>query len=321
MAVDLGGTQVRAALCAADGKILKRIAQSANVEGGVEAVYHSVVENIRRVAPDFSRVRGIGVGAPGPVDPWRGVILQGTNLAGMLNFPMKARLEKDFGVPVFLGNDANLAALGEQRYGAGRGTAHMIYMTISTGIGGGIIVDHKLFLGWRGLAGEVGHQTLDANGPICNCGNVGCLEALTAGPAIERAARDALRAGRASQMRALVKGDLAQIKGALIAQAARDGDALAKEIYERAGFLIGLGIVGLLHNFDTALFVLGGGVAIHCWELIYPRMLATLQQHAFPSMSQGVRIIPAQLGDDAGLLGAAALVNEQMLNDKSANAK
>ena len=316
IAVDLGGTQARAALCDANGKILERKAQPANASGGVEAVYQSVVESIGRVVSDFSSVLGIGLASPGPLDPWRGVILEARNLGGMVDFPMKARLEKDFGLPAFIGNDANLAALGEQRYGAGRGVSHMIYMTISTGIGGGIIVDNKLFLGWRGLAGEVGHQTLDANGPLCNCGNIGCLEVLAAGPALERTARDALRAGRESKMRALVAGKINQVTGAIISEAARQGDALAIEIYERAGFLYGLGIVNLLHSFDTELFVLGGGVAIHAWDWIYPPMIATLQKHAFPSMSKDVRIIPAQLGDDAGLLGAAALVNDQMANGK-----
>jgi glucokinase len=310
IAVDVGGTQARAALCDTTGKILKRFAQSANTAGGVEAVFASIVDSVHQVAPDFSRVRGIGLGSPGPLDPWKGIILEARNLAGMIDFPMKARLEKEFGVPAFIGNDANLAALGEQRYGAGRGVPHMIYITISTGIGGGIIIDNQLFLGWRGFAGEVGHQTIDANGPLCNCGNIGCLEVLAAGPALERAARDALRAGFASKMRALVNGKLDQITGKIISQAARKGDALAKEIYERAGFYYGLGIINLLHSFDTQLFVLGGGVAIHAWDLIYPKMIETLTQHAFPSMSQGVRIIPAQLGDDAGLLGAAALVNE-----------
>lgn len=312
IAIDVGGTQARAALCDTEGKLLKRFAQSANTAGGVEAVFASIVDSVRRVAPDFSRVRGIGLGSPGPLDPWRGIILEARNLAGMIDFPIKARLEKEFGVPAFVGNDANLAALGEQRFGAGRGVKNMIYMTISTGIGGGIITDNQLFLGSRGFAGEVGHQTIDANGPPCNCGNIGCLEALAAGPALERTARDALRAGSASQMRAMVKGNLDQITGKIISQAAREGDALAKGIYERAGFYYGLGIVNLLHSFDTQLFVLGGGVAIHAWDLIYPTMMATLTKHAFPSMSKGVRIIPAQLGDDAGLLGAVALVNEQL---------
>ncbi|MBI5033901.1 MAG: ROK family protein [Chloroflexi bacterium] len=316
IAVDLGGTQARAALCDAEGKILDRYAQSANAVAGVEAVYTSVVETIRRVATDLAQIRGIGVGVPGPVGPWQGIIHEAPNLAGMVDFPIKARLEKDFGIPTFVGNDANLAAMGEHRFGAGRGVSHMIYITISTGIGGGIIVDDQLLLGWRGFAGEVGHQTLDANGPLCNCGNIGCLEVLAAGPAIERTAREALRAGRESKMNAMVGGDVERVTGAIISRAALEGDPLAKGIYERAAFYIGLGLVSLLHNFDTQVFVIGGGVAIHAWDLIYPTMSQVLVKHAFPSMSKGVRIVPAQLGDDVVLLGAAALVNEKLQMSK-----
>ncbi len=309
IAVDLGGTQVRAALCDTEGHIIKRAAVAAQADEGVEAVFTRIVATIRQVMSE--QVRCIGVGAPGPLDPWRGIVLESPNLPGMINFPMKARLEAEFRVPTFAGHDANIAALGEHRYGAGRGVAHLIYVTISTGIGGGIIINNQLHLGWRGFAGEVGHQTLDANGPLCNCGNIGCLEVLAAGPAIERAAQAALYAGRESKMRALVNDDLTQVRGKIIAQAARDGDALAQEIYARTGFYIGLGLINLLHSFDTELFVLGGGVAIHTWDLLYPQITATLNRHAFASMSKGVRIVPAQLGDDVGLLGAVALVLNQ----------
>lgn len=310
IAVDLGGTQTRAALCDEHGKILKRVTNPTNAPSGVEAVYQSVVTSIRQVAPDFSRVYGIGLGAPGPLDPWTGVILDAPNLGGAINFPIKTRLERDFGVPAFVGNDANLAALGEHRFGAGRGVAHLIYITISTGIGGGIIADNQLYLGWRGFAGEVGHQTIDVNGPRCNCGNVGCLEALAAGPALERAAREQLRAGRASKMREWVQGQIERVTGKIISQAAQDGDPLALEIYERAGRYYGFGLINLLHNFDTELFVIGGGVALNAWEWIYPPMIQVLDQHALTSMRQGVRVVPAQLGDDVGLLGAAALVSD-----------
>jgi glucokinase len=234
----------------------------------------------------------------------------------MINFPLKARLEEEFRVPAFVGNDANLAALAEHRFGAGRGVAHMIYITVSTGIGGGIIADGKLFLGARGFAGEVGHQTLDAHGPICNCGNAGCLEAIASGTAILNNARDALRGGRDSRMRALVGGDLNNLTGAVITQAAQEGDRLAREIYARAGYFIGLGIVNLLHNFDTRLFVLGGSVALHAWDFIFPEIGKTFEKYAMSSMRAGVRIVPAELGDDVGLLGAAALVNEQLANDE-----
>lgn len=310
IAVDLGGTQVRVARCEPSGKIIDRVAQPANADQGFDAVFARVVDGIRQMTKG-ERVRGIGLGAPGPLDPWQGVILAAPNLGGVINFPLKARLEKEFGVPVFIDNDANLAALGEQRFGAGQGVAHLIYITISTGIGGGIIADGKLFYGARGFAGEVGHQTLDAYGPRCNCGNVGCLEALAAGPAIIRYARTALRNGRHSKLRDQVGIDLDKLTGAMITQAARDGDALAKEIYARAGFFIGLGLGNLLHHFDTQLFVLGGGVALNAWDLIYPPMLQVFDQYTMPSMRRGVRIVPAQLGDDAGLLGAVALVLDE----------
>jgi glucokinase len=310
--VDLGGTQVRAALCDSGGRLLTRAANPAHGAQGPEAVFAQIVETIRQVAGDWAGVRRIGLCAPSPVDPRRGIVLEPPNLPGMVNFPMKERLENEFHLPAFVGNDANLAGLAEQRYGAGRGVAHMLYMTISTGIGGGIIADGQLFLGWRGLAGEVGHQTLEAHGPLCNCGNIGCLEVLAAGPAIARDARDALHSGRSSMLRELAGGDLDQVTTALVVQGAREGDALAREILDRAGFYIGLGIVNLLHIVDTQLFVLGGGVAIHAWDFLYPQMVRVLDEHAFPSMRKGVSIVPAQLGDDAGLLGAAVLAMDPM---------
>jgi glucokinase len=312
VAVDLGGTQIRVALCDARGNILNRRADSSQAADGSAAVFARIVANIRAVTDDWSRVRGISLGAPGTTDPFRGIILEAPNVGGMRDFPMKARLEKELDLPAFVGNDANLAALGEQRFGAGRGIADLIYVTISTGIGGGIIANNQLFLGARGFAGEVGHQTLQADGPRCNCGNIGCLEVLAAGPAIARAARDALWVGRDSQMRALCDEDPERVTGRIVTQAACAGDAVAREILARAGFYIGLGLVSLQHNFDTRLFVLGGGVAINAWDFIFPTIQETFERYAMPSMRRGVRIVPAQLGDDAGLLGAAALVNEQM---------
>ncbi len=310
--IDVGGTQVRAALCDMHGHILKEPhKQKARAEEGPEAVFARIVDSVRRVVDDWPRVCCIGLSAPGPLDPWRGIVLESPNLPGMVDFPMKARLEAEFQRPSFCGNDANLAALAEHRYGAGRGVAHMIYMTISTGIGGGIIAENRLFLGWRGLAGEVGHQTLDAHGPPCNCGNIGCLEVLAAGPAIARDAREALRTGRESKMRALVHDEIGKITTATVAQAARAADPLALEILHRAGYYIGLGMVNLLHILDTELFVVGGGVAIHAWDYIYPQMIDRLQHHAFPSMSRGVRVVQARFGDDAGLLGAAALAIDE----------
>ncbi len=306
--VDLGGTQIRAALFDARAQILAQTAQETRAPQGAEAVFARIAASIRAIADEWARVQGIGVGAPGPLDPWRGIILQAPNLPKLNDFPLRARLEKEFAAPAFVGNDANVAALAEHRYGAGRGHSDMIYITISTGIGGGIICNNQLLLGARGFAGEVGHQILDPNGPPCNCGNTGCLEALASGPAIERAARDALAQGRDSKLRALSEGDLEKISGALITRAAQEGDALALEIYARAGHFIGAGLVNLLHIFDTQLFILGGSVAKHAWEFLYPTLRATFDKSALRSMRGGVGIVPAQLGDDVGLIGAMTLV-------------
>ncbi len=307
VAVDLGGTHIRAALADANGKFHQPARRDTLADQGPEIVLSRIFDAIREVAPDFSNVRGIGLGAPGPLDPWSGVILSAPNLPGMIDFPIKERLEKEFNVPSFVGNDANLGAVGEHRYGAGRGVSHMIYMTISTGIGGGIIADNKLYLGARGLAGEVGHQTLQAHGPRCSCGNVGCLEVLAAGPAIARNAQEALQAGRKSKIRERVKDDITVITAKEVVNSARDDDALAKEILERAGFYIGLGIVNLLHEFDSQLFVIGGGVATNAWDFLYPSIRATLDKHAMPAMREGVRVAQAALGSDSVLAGAVAL--------------
>ena len=312
VAIDLGGTQVRAALCDARGNILARARDDTRASEGPDAVFARIAATVRDVVADWSRVRAIGYGSPGPLDSKRGVILEARNLPGMSNFPMKARLESEFRVPAFIGHDAKVAALAEHRYGAGRGVDHMVYMTISTGIGGGIIADGKVFLGWRGFAGEVGHQTIESKGPRCTCGNYGDLEALASGPAIERDAQAALRAGRDSKMRALVDNDLDKINGAVVTQAAEENDPLARELLGRAGTYIGIGMANLLQVLDTPLFVLGGSVAEHAWKFLYPAMIAELDQRVFPSTRQGVQVVQAQLGEDVGLLGAAVLAMDSV---------
>ncbi len=312
IAIDVGGTRIRVAVGQADGHILLQKARPTLAVEGHERVVARIVETVRDTVDDWSRVLGIGLAAPGPLDVHTGIILEAPNLPGMIDYPMTARLQREFPVPAFIGNDANLAALAEHHFGAGRGVDHMVYMTISTGIGGGIIADGRLYLGWRGFAGEVGHLTLQAHGPLCNCGNIGCLEALAAGPAIARDAREALRAGRVSALRSMVNDDLDRLTTAMVTQAAQAGDALARELFERAGYYIGLGIVSLIHILDTELFVLGGGVAINAWEFIHPSMLSTIDRYGMPSMRKGVRIVPAQLGDDVGLIGTLAYVADRL---------
>jgi glucokinase len=308
--VDVGGTQIRAALADGEGRIIHRTSCLTLAEEGLEPVIGRIKGAIYEVmgSTDRGQVRGIGITAPGPLDPWKGIIMEAPNLSGWKNVPLKELMEEEFGLPVLVGNDANLAALAEQRFGAGQGVADLIYITVSTGIGGGIIIDNKLLLGAQGFAGEVGHHTIEAHGPRCNCGNIGCLEALAAGPAIARCARELIRNGIGTTIADLVDGDLDKITAREVNQAAQAGDPVAIELFRQAGFYIGVGIVNLLHLFNPSLIVIGGSVT-KAGDLLFEPIRATVRERAMASYYwEDTPIVPAALGDDVGLLGAVALV-------------
>jgi glucokinase len=308
--VDLGGTQIRAALADGEGRILHRTSCLTLAEEGLEPVIGRIKGAIYEVmgSTDQGHVQGIGVVAPGPVDPRKGVIMDAPNLSGWKAVPLKDFMEDEFSLPVYVGNDANSAALAEQRFGGGQGIANLIYITVSTGIGGGIIADNKLLLGAQGFAAEVGHQTIEAHGPRCNCGNVGCLEVLAAGPAIARRARELIRDGAETTITDLVGGDLDKITAKEVNQAAQAGDPVAIGIFRQAGFYIGIGIVNLLHLFNPSLIVIGGSVA-KAGDLLFEPIRATVRERAMASYFwENTPIVPATLGDDVGLLGAVALV-------------
>ena len=308
--VDLGGTQIRAALADGEGSILRRTSCLTLAEEGPAPVMGRIKGAIYEVmgSTDREQVQGIGIAAPGPLDRWKGVIIDAPNLPGWKNVPLKDLMEAEFGLPALVGNDANLAALAEQRFGAGQGVADLIYITVSTGIGGGIIADNKLLLGAQGLAGEVGHQTIEAHGPRCKCGNVGCLEALAAGPAIARHARELIRDGAETAITELVGGDLDKITAREVNQAAQAGDPVAIELFRQAGFYVGVGIVNLLHLFNPSLIIIGGSVT-KAGDLLFEPIRATVRERAMASCYwESTPIVPATLGDDVALLGAVALV-------------
>ncbi len=305
--VDLGGTQIRAALADRKGRILQRRSTKTLAEEGPEAVLGRIKRAIREVLPPDERVGAIGIVAPGPLDPWEGVILWAPNLPGWKDVPLKRILEEEFGLPTYVGNDANLAALAEQRFGAGRGVKDLIYITVSTGIGGGIIVDNRLLLGSQGFAAEVGHQTLEAHGPRCNCGNIGCLEALAAGPAIARHAVELIEGGAESLIADLVNGDLSKVTAKEVNEAAQRGDRVAVEVFRRAGFYIGVGIVNLLYLFNPRMIIIGGSVA-KAGDLLFEPIRETVNSRISEIYREGLSIVPAALGDDVGLMGALALI-------------
>jgi glucokinase len=215
-------------------------------------------------------------------------------------------LEERLGIPVFLGNDANAAALGEFAYGAGRGYRHVIYITVSTGVGGGIISDGRLLEGQRGAAGEVGHVIVEPGGPLCGCGNRGCLEALISGTAIARQAREALVAGRESAIGGLAEADPHGVAAEVVVRAARGGDGLAGELLETAGRRLGTALLGLVHIFDPQVIVVGGGVT-NAGELLMKPARDTMFAGLMPIFKEGLEVVPPDLGADAGLYGAVAL--------------
>ncbi len=307
LCADLGGTQIRAALCTAEDGIIRRTATPTMAHEGPEKVIARLADQMRRAAEAVpgDEILAAGIAAPGPLDPWKGIVRGAPNLPGWRNVPLADAVSRELGIPTFIGNDANLAALGEHVFGVGRGVDDMIYITVSTGIGGGIISGGRLLLGSRGLAAEVGHQTLEAHGVRCNCGNIGCMEAYASGTAIARRAKELVSSGRSSSL-----AGLASITARDVAEAARDGDSLAGEVMREAGFYLGVGIVNLLHLFNPSRIILGGSVT-KSWDLFADTMWKTIRSRAQAPYLEGLDIVRAALGDDAGLMGAMALVLEK----------
>ncbi len=307
LAVDFGGTNIRVATFeGGTASPTDQIKRPTLAKEGPEKVIGRLQDAIREMLPGDVKDLRIGIAAPGPLDPEAGVILSAPNLPGWVNIPLAQQLSEIFGCPVYLGNDANLAALGEWRHGAGIGTEHMVYLTLSTGIGGGVISHGRLLTGRRGLAAELGHMTILSNGPPCGCGIPGHIEAAAAGPAIARNARSRLEAGEESSLtKKFIAGQ--ELTAVEIAAAAKDGDPLSLDILEQAGRLIGHHMANLAHAFDPELFVLGGGLTT-IGELFLQPIRESLEQHVMdPAYLQDLQVLPAALGDDAGLIGAMVL--------------
>jgi glucokinase len=265
-----------------------------------EDIFERMVALVESIWP--GNVDAIGVSSPGPLDPHAGVVMATPNIKEWLNFPLTDNLIKRFGVPAYLDNDANLAGLGEWMFGAGRGHHDLLYLTVSTGVGGGVIIEDRLLQGYHGLAAELGHVTLatDPSAPMCGCGFRGHLEAFSSGTGIERYVAGQLEAGRASSL-------TGKPSARMIADAARQGDALGREAYVRAGEYLGIAVANYLHIFDPSIVILGGGVSMS-GPLLFEPFEASLHKHVFhPRYMEGLVITKAELGDDAGLLGALAL--------------
>ena len=317
LGVDLGGTKIATALVTAQGEIVVRRRSPTPAQAGPDAVINSVFTTIdktlsaKKSSP--SQLLGIGIAAAGIIDSDNGKVIFSPNLPGWHEVPLRDAIEQRFGVPTYLGNDATLAALGEWHFGLKRKVANLVYITVSTGIGGGISAEGKLYTGACGAAGEIGHMTIDVNGPRCNCGNVGCWETLASGTALAREAAKQIRAGADTSIAELVDGDISRIDAEIVFLAAKRGDRLAKELISRLGYFFGIGLVNLVNIFNPELILIGGGVA-KMGDLLLQPAIKVVKERAFSTLANAVEIKPAILGDDSGVLGAVAFVLEYSKN-------
>jgi glucokinase len=306
--VDLGGTRIRAAQFSSDLQMGTRTETLTQAAGGPDAVIGRIADQIRAVWPkDSTSVKGIGLSVPGPSNPKTGIVVAPPNLYGWHNIPLCQIIQDTFGVPSFLGNDANLAALAEATMGAARGYEDVLFLTISTGIGGGVISAGQLLIGSDGIGAECGHIILVVDGD-----RVSSLELEAAGPAIARQAQEALQHGEKSKILELAGGSIADVAARHVGIAANQGDPLAVRLIERAGRMIGLGIVTFLHIFNPQIIVLSGGVFEGTGDLLLNPLRQTMQKHALdPLYWKNLVIAPAQLGENVSLIGAAALAKQQ----------
>ena len=320
LAIDLGGTKIITAIISDQGQILTREYCLTLAEEGPPSVINrmlSAIDHLLSVkSMDLSQLDSISVAVAGAIDFDQGLVTSSPNLPGWQDIPLRDTIKEKYGVNTFLINDASAAALGEHCFGAGKGIRNLIYLTVSTGIGGGIIINGELYLGACGSAGEIGHMTIDVNGPRCSCGNIGCLETLASGTAVAREAARRISQGERSSLTEIVSGKIEDITAEKVDVAAVGGDSLAAEVISQAATYLGIGMVNLVNIFNPEMIIVGGGMAKMGDRLLNPARRVVMER-AFQLPAQAVCIVPAQLGEDAGVIGAAVFARQQGLTRRT----
>ena len=310
VAVDIGGTKIMTAIFTSDGKELAKEVRPTLGSEGVTRVIERIGAAIKSLLFSknigISQISAICIACAGGIDTGRGVVVTPSpNLPDWVEITLADMIKKKFGVDTIVLNDASAAALGEHRYGAGRGVKNLVLFTLGTGIGGGIIIDGKLYLGAVGGAGELGHMTIDGDGPKCGCGNTGCLEMLASGTAIAKDAVERIKGGGKSSLADMVGGELDKITAQTIGKAARSGDKLAQDVITRAAYYLGIGMVNVVNIFNPEMVIIGGGMA-ELGEMIIGQGRKMVAERTFSINARAVNIVIAQLGNEAGIYGAAA---------------
>jgi glucokinase len=315
LGIDLGGTKILTSVINPQGEMLSRdhsVTPAAKGPGGViQAILASAERALEGASIGMDRVSAVGVGAPGLAGAEAGILYTSPNLPGWEDVPLRDIIQEKLKKKAFLINDGNAAALGEYYFGAAQGISHFIYVTISTGIGGGIIADGKILHGSRGLAGEIGHMTIADEGPPCHCGNGGCWEALSSGTALAKAAQKRIEAGADTEILSLAEGKIDKVTAQTVQTAAETGDPLANQLILKTAYYFGVGLANLVNIFNPEMIVIGGGLSNMGDRLLKPAYQVA-GERAFNRAYRMVRFVRAALGRNSGVIGAAAFAFEEM---------
>lgn len=302
--IDLGGTKISTALSDLEGNIKCQTTIPTDAYQGEMAVLNRIISSVKYVLENgqvsISEVKAIGIGSPGPLDSKTGVIITTPNLP-FKNFNLVSPIKEEFGVDVYLDNDANVAAIGEFMFGAGKGTENLVYITVSTGVGGGAILNGKAYRGNTTNALEIGHTTVAPDGPRCNCGNIGCLEAVSSGTAIGKRGKEAVQSNVETSLK-----KYEEVTSAEVFKEAAAGDAVASDIIDNALNYLGVGVANAISTFDPEMVVIGGGVS-KAGNIVFDKIQQVVDKRCFKHMAKSCKIVPAGLGADAGVVGAVAL--------------
>ena len=309
--IDVGGTNVKIALVDENGKIIYSNSVPTYAKMGYEYTVNNIKQAIRGLMKETNTsekdIEGIGFDFPGQVDYKTGVVKLAPNIPGWVNIPIAQMIEEEFHIPTKIDNDVRCAALGEMKFGAGKGCENFICITVGTGIGSGIVINGQIVRGAANAAGEIGHIKLQAkDGPLCGCGDSGCLEAFASGPAIVAMAQDYLKGGKSAKFAELA-GD-GEITPYIVAKAAEAGDVVAKRIFEIMGYRIGIGLTSVINLLNPEKVIVGGGVA-ECGDLLLEPIRKTVKARAMKVAGETVQIVPAELGNSAGVIGASMLID------------
>ncbi len=315
--VDLGGTNITFAAVDFRGRITRKLKIPTQASRGRDAVMKRIIDGIRQLVLEqgsrAGRPAGVGIGSPGPLNSRTGVIYETPNLPGFRDTALAAPVHKALGLPVYLENDANAAAFGELWAGAGRRVENLVMLTLGTGVGGGIILGGRLYSGVDDTAGELGHMVIDPTGPVCGCGQKGCLEQFASATAIARRARQAVEKGGGSRLLKLAAGDPANISAKLVHEAFFLGDALARKVWLDTCRYLGIGIGNYINIFNPQKVVLGGGVMTSGRrKALFEPLKKEALARAFSRPARTARIVAAELGDEAGVIGAAGLALQKL---------